>query len=72
MTALRRWLADTGTTQAELARAVGVGQSAVSRIAAGVELPNPATAAALAKATRGKVTVCELLGISPKLCGCGK
>lgn len=57
---LADYLAATGTTQQDMATAIGRSQSVVSRIMAGIQLPEPSTALAIVKATKGMVTLCDL------------
>jgi predicted transcriptional regulator len=53
---LADYLAETNTTQAAFASQIDAPQPAVSRYAAGEQLPNPRRMAAIARATGGRVT----------------
>ena len=58
---LRKWLSDNGMSQAELARRVGVSQSAIARYAAGIRFPRPAIMDAIARETGGEVRPGDLV-----------
>lgn len=58
---LRQWLDHTGFSQRDLARRVGVSQSAIQRYAAGIRCPRPAIMASIAEATSGRVQPADLI-----------
>jgi transcriptional regulator with XRE-family HTH domain len=58
---LRKWLGESGLSQAELARRVGVSQSAIARYAAGIRCPRPAVMDAIARATDYRVQPGDLV-----------
>lgn len=58
---LRKWLIQNGCSQGELARRVGVSQSAIARYAAGVRCPRPRVMDAIARATGGAVQPSDLV-----------
>lgn len=57
---LADYLATTGTTQQDMAAAIHRSQSVVSRLAAGVQEPDPVTARRIVAFTKGKVRLCDL------------
>lgn len=58
---LRKWLSQNGCSQADLARRVGVSQSAIARYAAGTRFPRPAIMDAIARETGGEVQPGDLV-----------
>lgn len=58
---LRKWLRNTKTTQADLARRVGVSPAAIARYAAGIRCPRPQIMDAIARETDGQVRPGDLV-----------
>ena len=58
---LRKYLGESGLSQAALARRVGVSQSAIARYVAGIRCPRPAIMDAIARETQGLVQPRDLV-----------
>jgi DNA-binding XRE family transcriptional regulator len=62
---LSEYLAKTGRTKQDIARAANLRWATVHDIAEGSSVPKPETAMRIAKACGGEVTAAELLGLVP-------
>lgn len=60
---LDEYMKQPGATEAVFAKKIGVSIPTVNRIRRGLQVPSPATARAIVKATEGLVSMNELYGV---------